>query len=116
MILDLFFSFRKILIYSKIWIQRTMSWVAMINSGMILFLVLSTLQDYGIKIYITVWFIPIYIAVILLMILFGYLEDRAGFYREESKEAAKRNPYFKEILERLDKIERDLGKSRKKQR
>ena len=114
MILRLFFSFRKILIYSKLWIQRTMSWVAMINSGMILFLVLSKLQDYGIKIYITAWFIPIYIAIVLLMILFGYLEDRAGFYREESREAAKRNPYFREMLERLDKIERALKKSKKK--
>jgi len=114
MILKLFFSFRKILIYSKLWIQRTMSWVAMINSGMILFLVLSKLQDYGIKIYITAWFIPIYIAIVLLMILFGYLEDRAGFYREESRESAKRNPYFREILERLDKIERALKKSKKK--
>ena len=114
MILKLFFSFRKILIYSKLWIQRTMSWVAMVNSGMILFLVLSKLQDYGIKIYITAWFIPIYIAIILLMILFGYLEDRAGFYREESREATKRNPYFREILERLSKIEKDLRKSKKK--
>jgi hypothetical protein len=42
------------------------------------------------------------------MILFGYLEDKAGFYREESKAAAKRNPYFNEILERLDKIEKKL--------
>ena len=77
---------------------------------MILFLVLAKLQDYGIKIYITAWFIPIYLGVILLMILFGYLEDRAGFYRQEAKEAAKRNPYFHEILERLDKIEKKLNK------
>jgi uncharacterized membrane protein len=91
-----------------------MSWVAMINSGMILFLVLSKLQDYGIKIHITAWFIPIYFAIIMLMVLFGYLEDKAGFYREESREAAKRNPYFIEILERLDKIESALKKSRKK--
>lgn len=111
--LKLFFSLRKILIYSKLWIQRTMSWVAMINSGMILFLVLSKLQDYGVEIYITAWFIPIYIAIILLMILFGYLEDKAGFYREESRAAGKRNPYFREILERLDKIDKDLKKIKK---
>ncbi len=108
--LKTFFELRKFLVYSKLWIQRTMSWIAIINSGMILFLVLSKLQDYGMEIYITAWFIPIYLGIIFLMIFFGYLEDRAGFYREEVREAAKRNPYFKEILERLDKIEKKLKK------
>ena len=106
--LKAFFKLRKFLIYSKLWIQRTMSWIAIINSGMILFLVLAKLQDYGVKIYISAWFIPIYIGIIFLMILFGYLEDRAGFYREEAKAAAKRNPYFEEIVKRLDKIEKKL--------
>ena len=77
---------------------------------MILFLVLAKLQDYGIKIYITAWFTPIYIGIVVLMVFFGYLEDKAGFYREEVKETAKRNPYFKEIVERLDKIEKQLKK------
>ena len=91
MILRAFFKLRKVLIYSKLWIQRTMSWVAIINSGMILFLVLAKLQDYGVKIHITAWFIPLYLGIIILMIFFGYLEDKAGFYREEAKAAAKRN-------------------------
>ena len=114
MSLKTFFFLRKIMIYSKLWIQRTMSWISIINSGMILFLVLSKLQDYGVKIYITAWFIPIYLAVVFLMILFGYLEDRAGFYREEARESAERNPYFKEIVGRLDKIERDLSRLKKR--
>lgn len=106
--LGIFFELRKFAVYSKIWIQRTMSWISIINSAMILFLVLAKLQDYGIKIHITAWFIPIYIGVILLMILFGYLEDKAGFYREESRASAKRNPYFNEIIERLERIEKKL--------
>lgn len=105
----LFFKIREFLVYGKLWMQRTMSWIAVINSGMILFLVLSKLQEYGIKIYITAWFIPIYLAVIFLMMLFGYLEDRAGFHREESRAIGKRNPYFEEIIERLDKIEKKLS-------
>lgn len=104
----MFFELRKFLIYSKLWIQRTMSWVAIINSGMILFLVLSKLQDYGIRIYITAWFIPIYLGVVFLMILFGYLEDKAGFHREELKAQSMRNPYFEEIIKRLDNIENRL--------
>jgi len=109
----LFFRIREFLIYGKLWIQRTMSWIAIINSGMILFLVLSRLQDYGIEIYITAWFIPIYLAVIFLMMFFGYLEDRAGFHREESKATAERNPYFKEIIGRLDRIEKKLNMQNK---
>jgi|TARA_B100001971_G_C18030718_1_gene452401 hypothetical protein len=108
--LHLLLEVRKFLIYSKMWIQRTMSWIAVVNSGMILFLVLSRLQDYGIKIHITAWFIPIYLGVILLMMLFGYIEDRAGLFREESRVAAARNPYFKDIIDRLDRIEKRLKK------
>jgi hypothetical protein len=105
---------RKFIVYSKLWIQRTMSWIAIANSGMILFLVLSQLQDYGIKIYITAWFIPIYFGVIILMLFFGYLEDKAGVFREESKASATRNPYFKEILEKLNKIDKDIARLKRK--
>lgn len=108
--LKLFFKFRGFLVYSKIWVQRTMSWIAIVNSGMILFLVLAKLQDYGIKIHITAWFIPIYIAIIILMMFFGYLEDKAGFHREELRVQSEKNPYFKEIIERLDNIEKKIDR------
>ena len=90
--------------------QRTMSWIAMFNSAILLFLFLSKLQDYGFEIHITAWYIPIFLGIIVLMILFGYIEDRAGFYREESRESNKRNPQMKEILERLERIENRLKK------
>ena len=114
MSIKFFLELRKFMIYSKIWVQRTMSWIAIANSGMILFLVLSRLQDYGIQIYITAWFIPIYFGVILIMIFLGYLEDKAGMFREESRASASRNPYFKEIIDRLERIERDIKKIKRK--
>jgi glucan phosphoethanolaminetransferase (alkaline phosphatase superfamily) len=104
-----FFSFRRILIYGKVWAQRTMSWIAVLNSAMILFLVLAKLQEYGISISITHWFIPIFILLVMVMIFFGYLEDRAGFHREEIHEIAKRNPVYTEILERLERIEKKIS-------
>jgi len=110
--LKLFFSIRKFLIYAKVWMQRSMSWVAILNSGMILFLLLSKLQDYGYGIYITAWFFPIFIVTLLLMIFFGYLEDKAGFHREETREVGKRNPYFEDIIRRLDKIEKEIKEIR----
>lgn len=111
--LKLLLEIRKFMVYSKLWIQRTMSWIAVVNSGMILFLVLSTLQDYGIKIHITAWFIPIYFGIIILMMVFGYIEDKAGLFREESRATADRNPYFKEIINRLEKIENKVNKLKK---
>lgn len=105
-----FFSFRRVMVYGKVWAQRTMSWIAVLNSAMILFLVLAKLQEYGIKISITRWFIPIFIGLVVLMIFFGYLEDRAGFHREEIHEIAKRNPVYNEILERLERIEKKIEK------
>lgn len=110
MSLKLFFKFREFVVYSKIWMQRTMSWIAIVNSGMILFLVLAKLQEYGIKIHITAWFIPIYFAIIFIMLIFGYIEDRAGFHREELRAQSEKNPYFKEIIERLDNIEKKIEK------
>jgi len=105
-----FRKIRKFLTYAKMWMQRTMSWIAIINSGMILFLVLSKLQDYGIQIYITAWFVPIYIGIIFLMMLFGYIEDKAGFHMEETRALAEKNPYFKDIVERLERIESKIRK------
>jgi len=99
----------KFIIYFKIWISRTMSWVNMLNSGMILFLVLSKLQDYGFLLPIKFWFFPIYILVIILMIIFGYFEDKLGFFREESRIATKRNPQMEEILQRLKNIEEKMN-------
>jgi L-asparagine transporter-like permease len=105
-----FFSIRKVLVYAKVWAQRTMSWIAVLNSAMILFLVLAKLQEYGYGLSIKKWFIPIFIALVILMIFFGYLEDKAGFHREEAHELSKRNPMMNEILERLERIENKLGK------
>ncbi len=103
-----FFSVRKVLVYSKVWAQRTMSWIALLNTAMILFLFLAKLQDYGIKVSITRWFIPALLLLLILMVFFGYLEDKAGFHREETHELAKRNPINHEILERLERIERKI--------
>lgn len=107
-ILKSFFWLRNIFTTSKVNIQRSMSYISIINSGMILFLLLSKLQDYGIKIHITKWFFPIFIVSILIMMIVGYLDYKLRFHREEARVQGSRNPYFKEILERLDKIEEEV--------
>jgi len=111
-ILKSFFWVRNLFTISKVNIQRSMSYVSIINSGMILFLLLSKLQDYGIKIHITKWFIPIFVASIVIMMVVGYLDHKLGFHREESRVQGSRNPYFKEIIERLDRLEEEVKKKK----
>lgn len=105
---------RTFLVKNKIYLQRTTSWISALNSGMILFLVLGKLQEYGVKVSITKWFLPMYIGIIIAMIYFGYLEDKFGFFKEEIKTQQKRNPYMNEIIERLDRIEKKIKLIEKK--
>jgi len=59
------------------------------------------------------WFFPVYLIVILIMILFGYLEDKLGFFSEEARIVTRRNPQMEEILRRLEKIEKKIDNSQK---
>jgi len=105
---------RSKLVHAKVFVQRSLSYVAILNSGMILFLVLSRLENYNIDINLEFWLVPIFILTIGLMILFGYIEDKLGFFKEESKAVNQRNPVLIDIDKRLQKIEMMLqnGKTR----
>jgi len=107
-------KFREKFILYKIFYQRSLSYVSLINSAMILFLFLSDLKKYNIFISIETWFIPILIVGILLLIGFGYLEDRFGFYRTEQQEVTQRTPQMNEILEKLKSLEKDVKEIKRK--
>lgn len=109
---SIFSRLRSKIVHSKIFIHRAMTWISIINAGMLLFLVLSQLEQYGFDIRIGVWFVPIFIFTLLLMVVFGYLEYKLGFYQAETEVKTRRNPYFQKIEERLDRIEKKLGKRR----
>ena len=81
---------------------------------MILFLFLSNLEKYGIDLRIQQWIIPLFFIGILGMFLFGYVEDKLGFFSQEQKATQSRSPYFKEILKKLDRIEEKVNKLEKK--
>lgn len=109
-----FKKIRKLLAETKIYIQRSMSYVSILNSGMILFLMLSRLEDFGIDINLTQWFFPLFILSIFGAIAIGYVDVKLGFFSEESNAASKRNPVLFEMLTRLERIENKLNKSRLK--
>ena len=93
---------------SKMYMSRTASYLALVNAGMILFLVLTRLEDYGRDIEIEQYFLPILLGGFLILGLFGWLEDRLGFHQLEREHIEKRNPYMDKILKRLDRIEKKL--------
>jgi len=93
--------------------SRTASYLALINAGMILFLVLSRLEDYGVDVEIEKYFLPILILGFVVLGLFGWLEDKLGFHQLEREHVEKRNPYMNKILKKLDKIEREIKKHHK---
>ncbi len=103
---------RSKIVHSKIFIQRAMTWISIINAGMLLFLVLSQLEEYGFNVKMKTWFIPIFICTLLLMVVFGYLEYKLGFYQMEREVSTTRNPYFQRIEDRLERIEKKLGKKK----
>jgi len=97
---------RSKIIHSKVFMLRTMSYVGIFNSVMLLFLTLSRFENYGINIDIRVWFIPIVIGIIFTLITIGFLEDKLGFYKAEISMSVKRNKGFTEVNNRLDNIEK----------
>lgn len=92
----------------KVYISRALSYASLVNMVLILFLALSNLEKYGIDIRLETWLIPIVVFVFFLLILIGFMEDKMGFFEEEQRVHAVRNPGMKEIIERLDRIEAKL--------
>jgi len=101
-------SVRRKLIRTKLYYQRALGYISIVNSAMLLFLLLSNLEKYGIDINIRQLFFPILIFGVIMLVLFGYLEDRMGFLREETHFVSKRNPDMQEILDRLERMEKKL--------
>ena len=107
----LLIKLRNFLIKLKVYMGRTGSYIGLINTAMILFLFLSNLEKYGIDVDIKDWMIPIFIFGVIGMLTFGFLEYKF-FYGQEQKTTQSRSPYFKEIMERLDRIEKKIGKKK----
>jgi len=88
--------------------SRTASYLGLINAGMILFLVLSQVEDYGVEVEIEKYFFLILLLGFSILTLFGWLDDKLGFHQLEREHFEERNPYMRKILDRLDNIEKKI--------
>jgi len=100
----------KKLVLFKMYMSRSMAYITLINTAMLLFLMLSNLEQYGIDINLRFWGVPIMLGGIIVLVLFGWFEDKVGIWTEESRVVTERNPQIvalnhkvDSILERLDK-------------
>ena len=97
---------KKAILNLKIMINRTSSYIAILNAGMILFITLSTLKDAGIiNIDLSKYLIPIYLLGFLVLIIVGYIDMfvlRA--YKEELELQVKHNPVIMDMKNKIDMI------------
>jgi len=99
---------RSKLIHAKVYLHRALGYASIVNTALILFLALVSLEKYGIDISLQKWGIPLFISLFIVLILLGLLEDKLGFFAEEQKVNASRNPQLNDIVKRLDRIEKKL--------
>ncbi|MBT3465389.1 hypothetical protein HN827_02825 [archaeon] len=112
--IKLFDKLRSKFVHSKIFYQRALGYISIINSSMILFLFLSNLEKYGIDIDLKNWFVPLLIIGVIGLIFVGYMEDKLGIFTAESGARTKRNPQMQMIIDKLEAIEKDVEEIKNK--
>ena len=90
--------------FVKLCIGRSTSYISLINSGMLLFLVLSKLKDRGlIEADLELYFVPIIITGLVGMFLFGYVEMyKFKAVRKEMEYAFQLSPPWVDMKKKID--------------
>lgn len=101
---------RSKLVHAKVFASRVVTYLALVNAVMLLFLTVTDLKEYNIDINLKVWFIPMLFIMVGLMVFIGWLEDRMGFFKEESKVIMTRTPQIIETLEIVQRLEKKIEK------
>ena len=114
MIIHKILKIRDKLVLYKIYLMRTLAYLSIFNSIMIMFLAISRLEEYGIKINLKIWFAPIVLVGTTGLIFVGWLEDRLGGYRKENQLRTERTPQFGEILKHLEDLKKDVEELKKR--
>ena len=113
---SLFDLIRENIMLSKQFIHRTVTYVSIINSGMILFLFLAELKERGIISFdLDKYFIPIFVIGFIVLLLIGWFEVRVlrGF-EEESRIGFNFTPQFVEMHNKINYIYDKLEVKEKK--
>lgn len=93
----------------KIYLSRANSYLIILNTGALLFLMLDKVKSYGINIPLS-WYILISMLGFALLIIIGRIDSSSGLFEYESKRASDRNPYLTETLQNTKEILARLNK------
>lgn len=102
-IIDYLKRIRQKVIESKVYVQRVMGYVSIIQMLGIVYLVMANLQERGFE-FNMFWFIPVTFILLIGLILGGYIEDKLGYWEEELDMTYKRIPQFTELLKEVKEI------------
>ena len=92
----------------KIYVSRATTYMSLLNSGMLIFLLLAQLKTFGINISLTTYALPVFILSMLGCIFLGYLDWKLKIYEEENRQSTSTNPQVMEILNRVKSIEEQI--------
>jgi len=95
----------KTLVRWKVYLQRALSYMAVLNAGMLFFLTADLLKKYGFQFSILIVTPLLFICSLLFCFLLGWFDLKSGVYEEELRWGSNNNPVLVEILERVKKIE-----------
>ena len=98
----------KLLVRTKVYVSRSMGYINMLNSAMILFLLLSGLEKYGIDLNIEKYYFLIMGLSIFCLVLWGIIEDRLGLWEYEQSVSQDRSPFNYKMKEQLSYIQKIL--------
>lgn len=91
----------------KMYATRAISYISVINAAMLVFLVISQLRslglDFNFKLAVAIGMPMFFLGIMIL----GYIDHKSGIYAAESAAFFRRNPEWKEMMDRLKRIEDD---------
>lgn len=107
---------RDMLIAWKFYMIRSSSYITLLNLGMIMFLAISKLKDYGyIQLDIGRYMIPFFFVTVVLLVLFGYIDVKYfKGYRTEVDIANVNTPLHPKLAELKMKVDYLYSKEREK--
>ncbi len=97
---------RNRLMWIKSYMQRSLTYLSLLNSGMILFLFLGKLKEIGyISFDLKIYVIPLFLGTLLILCFIGWIEVRfLKGWQTEAEISFNLSPPFKEMKRKIDLI------------
>ena len=99
---------------AKAFLRRSNTYVTVFNTGMIVFIALSQLENLGYNIRIGENLLLIYGLGTLGMFFLGWMDFKLGFDKIDAGIGARRNKYEMEVVRSIREIKKDIKELKKK--